>query len=299
VEQAIAPFAGADGLILFKKVDSAGRGHIGAETMAALRASGSALALVAPGFPAAGRTVVHGVLHVRDSAEQNTSLPLLKLFNSVDEPHIELLPFGTESHLQQAILGALSRGARVLLCDAETQDDLVRLATAAHRLPERILWTGSAGLARAIASIMPRHDLLLQRDQTWHEGRILIFVGTDHPVTQRQIEHLHRKARITSAQIHSINWNKGSADGVRSEFAHGPVSALIVTGGDTAAFVLAQLNARAIRLIGELAPGVPWGFIEGGIADGCAVVTKSGGFGEQETLVEAFNFCSRRVCEPA
>jgi uncharacterized protein YgbK (DUF1537 family) len=118
-------------------------------------------------------------------------------------------------------------------------------------------------------------------------------------VTQRQIEHLQRKARITSAQIHSINWNKGSADGVRSQFAQGPVSALIITGGDTAAFVLAQLNARAIRLIGELAPGVPWGFIEGGIADGCAVVTTSGGFGEQETLAEAFNFCSRRVCEPA
>ena len=74
---------------------------------------------------------------------------------------------------------------------------------------------------------------------------------------------------------------------------------MVLTGGDTAAFVLARLNASAIRLSGEIAPGIPWGYIEGGDADGRIVITKSGGFGQQDTLMQAIQFCSRRICEIA
>ena len=57
--------------LAFKKVDSAARGHFGVEISAALRSSGAALALVAPAFPDAGRTVSGGVLHVRDWSGQD------------------------------------------------------------------------------------------------------------------------------------------------------------------------------------------------------------------------------------
>ncbi len=39
------------------------------------------------------------------------------------------------------------------------------------------------------------------------------------------------------------------------------------------------LEADSFILQGELAPGIPWGLIQGGAAHGCIVVTKSGGFG--------------------
>jgi uncharacterized protein YgbK (DUF1537 family) len=79
----------------------------------------------------------------------------------------------------------------------------------------------------------------------------------------------------------------------------GPVAALILTGGDTAAFVQRSLGASRIELGGELARGIPWGFVEGGVADGCVVITKSGGFGDRDTLVQAFEFCERRSYETA
>ncbi|HKO17897.1 MAG TPA: four-carbon acid sugar kinase family protein, partial [Acidobacteriaceae bacterium] len=273
--------------ILFKKVDSAGRGHLLLETMATLRSCGATLALVAPAFPEAGRTVSGGVLHIRDSAKRDTSLDLATIFQAHCGGGIDLLPVGKAVELERAVRHAVEHGTQILICDAETQRDLDRLAAAACRIQEPILWTGSAGLARALASQFP--SALSERpvDREWPTGRVLLFVGTDHPVTSLQVSHLEREPATAALEIHRIEWNDSSAEYIRKTFSASPVATLILTGGDTAALVLGALNARAVRLAGELAPGVPCGFIEGGDADGCAVLTKSGGFGQEDMLTNA------------
>ena len=276
--------------IIFKKIDSAGRGHVALETMAALRVWGGALALVAPAFPSAGRTVSNGVLHVRDSAQQDASVDLGALFGSQCRDLVEVLPVGAEEELERAIRNALGHGRRVLLCDAETQVDLDRLVSAGYRVGQPILWTGSAGLAFALASRFPAISSATGADWAWPEGRTLFFVGTDHPVTVAQVLHLQQQSGPAAPHLHPIRWNYSSVEYVRKTFSESPVSSLVLTGGDTAAFVLAALNARVIRLVAEFAPGIPWGIIEGGEADGCAVVTKSGGFGQQETLTNIMHF---------
>jgi uncharacterized protein YgbK (DUF1537 family) len=70
-----------------------------------------------------------------------------------------------------------------------------------------------------------------------------------------------------------------------------PVGSLVLTGGDTAAMVLKAFEAEWIDVAGEMEPGVPWGILRGGLADGCVVVTKSGGFGGEHVLVDALHFC--------
>ena len=50
--------------LLFKKIDSDLRGHVGEEVSAAMDASRARIAIVAPAFPAMGRTVEHGMLRV-------------------------------------------------------------------------------------------------------------------------------------------------------------------------------------------------------------------------------------------
>ncbi|MFF5425502.1 MULTISPECIES: four-carbon acid sugar kinase family protein [unclassified Streptomyces] len=55
-------FAGAD--LVFKTVDSTLRGHVAAELRAAREASGRRAVLVAPAFPAEGRTTIAGVQYV-------------------------------------------------------------------------------------------------------------------------------------------------------------------------------------------------------------------------------------------
>lgn len=285
--------------IFFKKIDSAARGHIGAETVTALQCTGAALALVAPAFPHAGRTVQAGVLSIRDSSGQNTTVSLRELFPRIESTTIDLLPCGTESQLERGISAAIAKGTRILLCDAETQSDLNHLASAASRSRHQILWTGSAGLARALASVLPVSSVKMHTQVPHREGQTLLFVGTPHPVTKRQIARLDSSPDPMDRTVHSVSFEPTSAQEIRAAFSAAPVAALILTGGDTAAFVLRALDAATLVLAGEIAPGIPWGWIEGGSADGCIVVTKSGGFGEPNALAEAFEFCTRRICESA
>jgi D-threonate/D-erythronate kinase len=287
---------------LFKKIDSAARGHIGAETIAALDASGAVIAIVAPAFPAAGRTVLNGVLTIRDAANQDITVSLRDLFLNTDPTQIAVLPTTPTPALEQGIAQAIASGIRILLCDAQIQSDLEHLAAAAFRHPHSILWTGSAGLAHALAATLP-HLHQAKPIAPGCTGRTLLFVGTDHPVTTLQISHLEADPGTPPHSIHRVDWTTPSPRDIQVAFASVPTSALILTGGETAAFVLRALDASGILLAGELAPGIPWGVLEGGAADGCMVVTKSGGFGPCDALVQTFAFCKQictgRACAPA
>jgi len=275
--------------LLFKKVDSAARGHFAAEIMAALHASRAALALVAPAFPHAGRTVRDGILEIRDASGQHTTIPLRPLFSEIDDAHIAVLSPGSEGPIEQA----LNAGTRILLCDAQTQEDLESLVAAAYSTDQPILWAGSAGLARALAAVLPASRSVAPEPIPRRVGRTVLFCGTDHPVTTLQVSHLREQPNSPQHAIYRVD--SQSQETIRDSFGAAPVASLVLTGGDTAAFVLRALDASSIVLAGEISPGIPWGVIHGGLADGCVVVTKSGGFGEQDALTRAFEFCDRRA----
>jgi len=280
--------------LLFKKIDSAARGHLGVEVMAALQHSGAALALVAPAFPKAGRTVASGILSVGDCSGQNATVVLRELFPQVDANDIDVLSAGSELHLEQGIARAIANGTRILLCDASTQADLERLAAVALPMRQPLLWAGSAGLAHALAGVLPVLDPPPVLPSTHRSGRTLLFAGTSHPVTSLQLSHLEQHSGAPARATHRIQLDTASEQEIVAAFTAMPVAALILTGGETAAFVLRALGASGIALAGELAAGIPWGFIEGGLAGGCIVITKSGGFGEHDALLHAFEFCERR-----
>jgi D-threonate/D-erythronate kinase len=67
----------------------------------------------------------------------------------------------------------------------------------------------------------------------------------------------------------------------------GRISGVVVTGGDGARALVDALGVSAINLRDEVVTGVPIGTLVGGPADGLAVVTKAGGFGDDNALVQA------------
>ncbi len=73
---------------------------------------------------------------------------------------------------------------------------------------------------------------------------------------------------------------------VAERLAAGSYDTVVLVGGDGAAAALHRVGADAIRVHGTLAPGVPVGTILGGVAHGVRVVTKSGGFGRSDSLLE-------------
>jgi len=66
--------------------------------------------------------------------------------------------------------------------------------------------------------------------------------------------------------------------------------ALAISGGDMACAVLRALQACAIEIHEEVAPGVPASCIIGGVADGIPLITKSGGFGDPDTLLHTLRY---------
>jgi uncharacterized protein YgbK (DUF1537 family) len=235
-------FRGASPRILFKKIDSTLRGHPAAEIEAAREAFGCRSTVVCPAFPAMHRVVEHGVLKV-------TTDP-------------EFVPIRVEPDWPDAV------------CDADLD------AIAARTGEPPVLWAGSAGLAAALARTI--HAVETVVSPLPPAGPVVLCIGSDHPVTRRQIADL-----AASKREHVL---VRVARGTPPEGLPGRPGALVLSGGDTAALVCRALGVEAIELYDELSPGIPRGVLRGGAWEGTAVVTKSGGFGAPDALVRIVDF---------
>jgi uncharacterized protein YgbK (DUF1537 family) len=203
-------FASPAGTLLFKKVDSAGRGPMGAELLAAHQAWGTQAILFAPAFPAMGRTVRAGVLEVRGASGEARHVHLADLFPIEMRGEIALIAHADE------LVSAFASGHSLLICDSSSENDLRALVRAAGSLPG-LLYAGSAGLAGAWAALHPAEavnsvkasaaasaeasakvinrmdaglDAGIGAPPTPSAARILVAEGSPHAVAQMQLAEL-------------------------------------------------------------------------------------------------------------
>lgn len=67
-----------------------------------------------------------------------------------------------------------------------------------------------------------------------------------------------------------------------------PYDALFLTGGDIASAVCTSLGSDSLELYGEWEPGIPIGRLRGAFRP--LVMTKAGGFGNEDSLIQALHF---------
>ncbi|ABR46461.1 type III effector Hrp-dependent outers [Alkaliphilus metalliredigens QYMF] len=72
------------------------------------------------------------------------------------------------------------------------------------------------------------------------------------------------------------------------------IDTIVSSGGDTSQKLLDALNAKGIHLESEILSGIPVGRVIDGIADGMTIVTKSGGFGDQDSLIKVIEYLEDR-----
>jgi uncharacterized protein YgbK (DUF1537 family) len=200
----------APGRRLYKKIDSTLRGNWTAEVAALQPLAG--LAIVAPSFPATGRTLHEARVLVHGEPLENTET--WKLENAgrpanvramLEEAGLRCESIDVDT-LRGNINSLLDRikttAAQALIVDAHTGDDLKRLAQATAQLDPRehpLFWVGSGGLARELASlpdlfdVEPREALVHEKQ----EGAILILVGSLSAVSERQCAMLRERARVS------------------------------------------------------------------------------------------------------
>ncbi|MEK7695293.1 MAG: four-carbon acid sugar kinase family protein, partial [Pseudomonadota bacterium] len=149
---------------LYKKIDSTLRGNWATETVALQPLAG--LAIIAPAFPATGRTTRGGRMFVNGQPLEDTDIWRLEgLSGHADMVALlaarglatALLPLDVVRAGAPAVLAELrarqADGIAAVVCDAETEQDLVTLADASNQLDTPAYWVGSGGLARALSTV--------------------------------------------------------------------------------------------------------------------------------------------------
>ena len=149
---------------VYKKMDSVLRGHPGPELSGVLDVYGGT-ALVAPAFPAQGRTTIGGIQLVHGRPVE---------------------PYGG------SVVHALGEAARRSdVRDATTDADLGHIATEAAANAEHRVWCGSAGLAAHVpATLGLTPPAGAQPLPLPAASRALVIAGSAHPATVEQVKRL-------------------------------------------------------------------------------------------------------------
>ena len=312
--------------LIYKKIDSVLRGHPGPELSGVLDAIAithpGARALVAPAFPAQGRTTVDGVQLVH-------GVPVASHFGRLEHA---LAPVFASCDIRDAI----------------TDDDL-RVIARDGVAGGRLLWVGSAGLAsqvveafrlsgaasetREVDTRSDEPDSGAGSGEVWNAvrpERVIVVAGTVHPATVVQVEalvadgwghiafdiggpdgwpdereilramtncsasgvvvsthanlagHSHPDEVIPSLVRNAVTLLDRIAPIVSTLLMDGRTG-LVVTGGETAQHLFTGIGVTSVDVSGEALPGIPIGVME---FDGVRVrvATKSGGFGGSDAL---------------
>jgi len=281
--------------ILFKKIDSRLKGHIAAELEAALDGLGIGKAVICPAIPDMGRFVAGGKV-------QGSGIP--------------------EDLTIVSVLGSVAGHCRI--SDAGTQADMDGIAKQVLASHAPILAVGARGLAWAFARCLATQNPGAQslRSPFSLPRPIFFGIGSRDPITLTQVTTL--KSALAPMTVEAPDGKMGHPDSLggigmamflmvegaamrspveaAQNFAEGFAEevrrhcprALVLSGGDTASAVLEELGVGVLRVAGEVLPGLPLCHADL-YGDEITLVTKSGGFGDPETLLRlaALDYGSR------
>jgi 4-hydroxythreonine-4-phosphate dehydrogenase len=319
VARIVAPLQSAPLRVLFKKLDSLLRGHIGPE-LAAMRCGRTpAVIVMAPALPAQGRTTIDGCQWLNGQRLADADARKMLAAAGLTSAPINLALVRAVPPQLATSMAELTRHHDALVCDAETESDLRTIAAAIAALPRAgwdgsIIWAGSSGLARHIPEAMGIVGTSDPVEAPLFRGPILVVVGSRASLSHEQACQAGRSVRMTPVLLSRETLLEGYSSELGSalhsgndviavidssgEKAEDPrlcatlaslaaphmdkVGALIATGGETARAVLTASGITGLRLLREVESGVPLAVSTG--ARRIPVITKSGSFGGRATL---------------
>jgi uncharacterized protein YgbK (DUF1537 family) len=249
-------------------------------------------------------------------AETSDMVSLLGL--PVTHINLETVRAGT-SVLTRAISNAPTQIVTVDACD---DSDLAVISQAI--LANNYLPCGALGLARTwVRELVGSRRIEPEPALQGSTAPVLVVAGSRHPKTRTQIHRVVSERDLALIDVAAAMSDRGGEQwqAVSEALSEGrdlvirapleeirPAShrralatalgkltlrvcqefelgGLMLTGGETANAVCLALETVAVRILGELQVGIPWGRLVGGVASGLPVVTKAGGFGHADSLI--------------
>jgi len=220
--------------LVYKKIDSTLRGNIGAEINAVIDELNVKAVIIAPAFPSQKRTVINGRLLIDGVPIEETEYaddPLSPVSSSqvstlierqsgkkVGEIHLSAIRRDVNLIIEE-IRKHIEAGKRIIVADAESENDLERIAEASHAL--NVLPCGSAGLASAVSSELA------------FRSRTLIVSGSINSVTLNQIETAIKRLNLRVIQpcISGILFDEEMIEAASDELVK-EAGKIVAEGGD-------------------------------------------------------------------
>ena len=196
---------------LIKKIDSTLRGNPGAEVEALLRLSGKGQAIIAPAFPAAGRTTEEGLCLVNGVPVTETEFasdPKTPVRHAqVAKVLAEQTRLKSRVVTPAELATALTSDARLVIVDAQTDAELDQIINTAFACDEKPLLVGSAGLCDALARRLatPR--------------QLLAVIGSMSEIAQKQIQRVRGQHNVSTVLIDINDVFNGTMAGYQQQIA--------------------------------------------------------------------------------
>ncbi|SDK13968.1 four-carbon acid sugar kinase family protein [Sediminibacillus albus] len=203
---------------IYKKMDSTLRGHIGTELEAVREVFEPEFIIIAPAFPPYGRTTVDGHHYVKGIKISETEI-------SKDPKH----PV-TESYIPEIIekengaaVGLIkadelrqdffswekkinkfrAEHTQYIVCDAETEADLQTIVERMSLLADKIIWSGSAGLAEVLPQVL-KIGRDFDRQPIVQSKQVMTVCGSLSEVTQQQVHFAKNQVNVASIEIDTL-----------------------------------------------------------------------------------------------
>ena len=263
---------------LFNKVDSTLRGHPGLEADAVLGAVKAELMLVAPAFPAQGRTVVDGHLLIsgvpvnqtevgRDPLNPVPASSVVELMRSNTGLEVASIRLDEVRHGPERLAELFERlavgGASAAVLDSESDDDLWNIVVGASRCNRRLLLTGSGGLAGSLAKAYGTDEAKKSQVKRLARQPYLVVAGSQREIVRAQLETLRRQARARIVEVNSDRLLDAIEGAAERERAIGVATRSIKEGRSTALLLTSRtvgpgagraalLSVARDRLVAEL-----------------------------------------------
>jgi uncharacterized protein YgbK (DUF1537 family) len=201
--------SGSDTQLVYKKIDSTLRGHIGVELRSALVAAPQfAGALITPAFPEQGRILIDGQLrvHGRPVESLGHAGDLMALLHIAGLPAVLLSQQPDSGALARRLVETIRAGARVVVADAADRKDLDRIAGALCS-PEvaRLLVVGSAGLARSLALHVERRAYP-ESGRVPPAGPVMTVVGSFSKASLAQVQLVQESGDAQVIRLKAGHW---------------------------------------------------------------------------------------------
>lgn len=178
-----------------KKIDSTLRGNLGAELEATMRALNCTAAVLAPAFPAAGRVTRQGVCYVHGSPVNETEFATDPKTPVVSADIATVVAAQSDLSCRSTTVAGLAaelvqtvQTPRVLIVDAEENQQLDAIIATVAACQQKVLLVGSAGLCDALARRLAA-------------GPLLAIIGSMSEIAQQQVALVDQHPRVRRVEI--------------------------------------------------------------------------------------------------